>query len=167
MLGKSFFRRNTLCIARENGAAQREKARHPGALAVFRCILNQKRRDVGAEGRQITVRVGTERHRRMQLQTAQAEQRLCVEPRRAADEPDVERIAVDRIDKLGDLNNRMEYHSKFFQRKPPGRLYNPTFFGYNEHSDDRFRNTIERVIQKIIPRKALMKWQKRFIRSFR
>ena len=103
----------------------------------------------------------------MQLQTAQAEQRLRVEPRRAADEPDVERIAVDRIDKLGDLNNRMEYHSKFSQRKPPGRLYNPTFFGYNEHSDDRFRNTIERVIQKIIPRKALMKWQKRFIRSFR
>ena len=167
MLGKSFFRRNTLCIARENGAAQREKAHHPGALAVFRCILNQKRRDVGAEGRQITVRVATERHRRMQLQTAQAEQRLCVEPRRAANEPDVERIAVDRVDKLGDLNNRMEYHSKFSQRKPPGRLYNPTFFGYNEHSDDRFRNTIERVIQKITPRKVPMKWQKRFIRSFR
>ena len=27
MPGKPFFRRNTLCIARENGAAQREKAR--------------------------------------------------------------------------------------------------------------------------------------------
>ena len=156
-----------MCIARENGAAQREKVRRPGALAVFRCTLNSEWRNVGAEGRQIAGRVGTERHWRMQLQTAQAEQRLRVEPRRAADEPDVERIAVDRIDELGDLNNRMEYHSKFSQRKPPGRLYNPTFFGYNEHSDDRFRNTIERVIQKIIPRKALMKWQKRFIRSFR
>ena len=54
----------------------------------------------------------------MQLQTAQAEQRLRVEPRRAANEPDVERIAVDRIDELSDLNNRMEYHSKFSQRKP-------------------------------------------------
>ena len=35
MLGKPFFRRNTLCIARENGAAQRGKTRRPGALAVF------------------------------------------------------------------------------------------------------------------------------------
>ena len=45
--GERFFvearfgeRRNTLCIARENGAAQREKVRRPGALAVFRCTLN-------------------------------------------------------------------------------------------------------------------------------
>ena len=41
MLDKLFFRRNTLCIARENGAAQREKVRRPGALAVFGCTLTR------------------------------------------------------------------------------------------------------------------------------
>ena len=35
-LMKPFFRRNTLCIARENGAQQAEKTRCLGMLTVFR-----------------------------------------------------------------------------------------------------------------------------------
>lgn len=39
MLGKPFFRVNT--VTRENGTAQREKARRPGALAVFGYTIDQ------------------------------------------------------------------------------------------------------------------------------
>jgi hypothetical protein len=35
-LMKAFFRRNTLCIARKNGAQQAEKTRCLGVLTVFR-----------------------------------------------------------------------------------------------------------------------------------
>ena len=37
---KPFFRRNTLCIARKNGAQQAEKTRCLGVLTVFRQTLN-------------------------------------------------------------------------------------------------------------------------------
>ena len=59
VLGKPFFRRNTLCIARENGAAQRGKARCLGVLTVFGCIpirlchihLRRRLRSSGADRR--------------------------------------------------------------------------------------------------------------------
>ena len=36
---KPFFRGNTCCISRENGAAQGKKSSCPGVLTVFRCTL--------------------------------------------------------------------------------------------------------------------------------
>ena len=100
--------------------------------------LGQKGRDICSEGGKVAVRLRTEEDGRIQLQTAKAEEGLGIQPRRAVDEPDMEGIAVDRVDKLGDLHDGTEHHSKFSQRKPPDGLYKPTFFGYNKSSGDRF-----------------------------
>ena len=43
-LMKPFFRRNTLCIARKNGAQQAEKTRCLGVLTVFRQTQKIKRK---------------------------------------------------------------------------------------------------------------------------
>ena len=41
-MGKPFFHRNTWCISRKNGAAQRKKNRCLGMLTVFILIFNEK-----------------------------------------------------------------------------------------------------------------------------